>query len=87
MHKLTKTFLRLWISIASVLAFTFGWAFLAHAQKPAPLVIPQVQIFSPKQSILDSVPTLNDYLTKGTRAAPVVQNPSVTFPRLRTRGS
>ena len=87
MHKITKTFLRLWISLVSVLAFSFGWAFLAHAQKPAPLVVPDVQIFTSSQPVLEPIPSLDDYLQNGALAAPVFQNPDVTFPRLRTRGS
>jgi hypothetical protein len=87
MHKLTKTFLHLWISIASLAAFAFGWAFLAHAQKPAPLVLPQVQIFTPSQPALEPIPTLNDYLKNGAASAPVFRTPTITLPRLRTRGS
>jgi hypothetical protein len=87
MHKLTKTLLHLWISLVSVVAFSLGWAFLAHAQKPAPLVVSQVQVFTPSQPILEPIPTLNDYLQDGARQAPVFQNPAVSFPTLRTRGS
>ena len=89
MHKLTKTFLHVWMSLASVGAFAFGWAFLAHSQKPAPLQVPQVQIISRSQPTLEPIPSINDYLNKnGSRQAPVFQNPGVsTFPRLRTRGS
>jgi len=87
MHKLTKTFLHLWISLVSVSAFAFGWAFLAHAQKPEPLLAPQVQTYTPSETILEPVPTINEYLTNGSGQAPVFQNPIVTYPRLRTRGS
>jgi len=87
MHKLTKTLLHLWISLVSVVAFAFGWAFLAHAQKPAPLITNQVQVLTPDQVVLEPIPTLNDYLKNGNLQSPVFQNPTVSFPRLRTRGS
>ena len=87
MNKLTKTFLHLWMLLASLAALAFGWAFLAHSQKPAPLVQPQVQIVTSSQPTLESIPTLNDYLKDGARVVPVFQNPNITFPRMRTRGS
>ena len=87
MRKLTKTFLHLWLSLASVAAFAFGWAFLAHSQKPAPLVVPQVQIFTPSQAALEPIPSISDLLKGSSSPAPVFQNPVVSFPRLRTRGS
>jgi hypothetical protein len=87
MRKLTKTFLHLWISLVSVVAFAMGWFFIAHSQKPAPLVVPQVQIFTPIEPLLEPIPTLNDLLKNEVSTLPMIQNPSVTFPRLRTRGS
>ena len=87
MHKLTKTFLHLWITLFSVGAFIFGWAFVAHAQKPAPLVRPQVQISIPSQPVLEPIPSIDDLVNESTGPAPVIQNPSIVFPRLRTGGS
>ena len=87
MHKLTKPFLHLWISLVSVLSFGFGWVFLAHSQKPAPLVAPQVQTFTPSTPALEPIPSLDDYLQNSDLPAPVFQNPGVMFPRLRARGS
>lgn len=87
MHKLTKSFLHLWVSLVSVLAFGFGWFFLAHAQKPAPLVVPKVEIFTPSQPVLEPIPSLEDYLQNDVLPAPEFRNPVITFPRLRTRGS
>jgi len=87
MHKLTKPFLHLWISLVSVMAFAFGWAFLAHAQKPDPLVLPQVQFYTPSNIILEPILTINDYLTNGAGQSPVTLSPNVAYPRLRTRGS
>ena len=87
MHKLTKTILHVWISLISVVVFAFGWAFLAHAQKPAPLVLPRVEMAAPSQPVLEPIPTINDFLSNGASQAPVSISPSVTFPQLRTRGS
>ncbi|MGB3701753.1 MAG: hypothetical protein WA997_10825 [Anaerolineales bacterium] len=87
MHKFTKTFLHLWISLVSVAAFALGWLFFAHAEKPAPLVVPQVQNYSPGQTLLEPIPTINDLLKNEIPPATMLQNPSVSFPRLRTRGS
>ena len=87
MYKLTKTFLHLWMLLASLAALAFGWAFLAHSQKPAPLVQPQVQSFTLSQPALEPIPTLNDFLKNGSQSVPVFQNSNITFPRLRTRGS
>jgi len=87
MNKFTKTFLHVWLSLVSVLGFALGWVFIAHAQKPAPLDVPQVQISVPAQTVLEPVPSINDFL-KGEVSSPIkIQNPSVTFPRLRARGS
>jgi hypothetical protein len=87
MHKLTKTLLHLWISLVSVVAFALGWAFLAHAQKPTPLIVSQAQALAPVQPVLEPIPTLNDYLKNGNFQASAFQNPVVSFPRMRTRGS
>jgi len=87
MHKLTKTILHVWISLVSVVVFAFGWAFLAHAQKPAPLVLPNVQVITASQPVLEPIPTINDLLVNGTNQTPLTQSPSVTFPRFHTRGS
>jgi hypothetical protein len=91
MTKITKTLLHLWITIVSVAAFAFGWVFLAHAQKPAPLIPtqPPVEISAPSQPLptLQPVPSLNDYLQNSAPAAPRFQSPTFIMPRLRTGGS
>lgn len=87
MKKMTKTLLHLWIAIISTSAFIFGWAFLAHAQKPAPLIQPQVQINLPSQPALEPIPSIDDFLSNEVRPAPVLQQPTLVFPRLRTGGS
>ena len=87
MYKLTKTFLHLWLALVSVVAFGFGWAFIAHAQKPAPLVEPQVQAVSPAQPVLEAVPSLDDYLNDEILQSPMIQSSDIQLPRLRTGGS
>lgn len=88
MHKLTKTFLHVWISLVSFAALASGWFFFAHAQKPAPLIAPEVQQITSSESLLEPIPTINDLLTSDVPSSPiVVQNPIISFPRLRTRGS
>lgn len=87
MRKLAKTFLHLWISLVSVMAFATGWFFLAHAEKPAPLVPPQVQVSSSSQTLLEPIPTINDLLNNQSPTAINLQSSNFSFPRLRTRGS
>ena len=87
MHKLIKPLLRLWISTASVAAFAMGWFFIAHAEKPAPLIVPEVQTYSSDQPYLEPIPTINDLLKNEAPAAITLQSSNLSFPRLRTRGS
>jgi hypothetical protein len=87
MHKLTKTVLHLWISLASIAAFALGWAFVAHAQKPAPLVAPVVQVAVPTQAALDAVPSLDDYLNNDSLQIQSMPAPNIVLPRLRSGGS
>lgn len=87
MRKSIKTLLHLWISMVSVAAFGFGWIFLAHAEKPTPQVIPQVEITSFNQPILEPIPSINDLLQNEASNPTIFQNSSNAFPRLRTRGS
>lgn len=91
MRKLTKTFMHLWISIVSIGAFIFGWAFLAHSEKPAPLSITQPPTVRYSDLALQPIPSLNDLLNNNSQdnsqPAQIIQSPSFSFPRLRTRGS
>jgi hypothetical protein len=87
MRKLIKTFLHLWISMVSLAAFGVGWAFLAHSQKPVPLVAPQAQVVTSSQSTLEPVPSIDQYLNFDSSQAPVLQNSTDVRPRLRTGGS
>lgn len=87
MRKLIKSFLHLWISMVSIAAFGFGWFFLAHAEKPAPLIAPQVEVTSVSQPSLEPIPSIGDLLTSDAPTTITLQNPSFSFPRLRTRGS
>jgi hypothetical protein len=87
LHKLTKTLLHLWISLASLAAFALGWAFIAHAQKPAPLEAPQVQVSVPAPSALQPVPSLDDYLNDQALQPQSMPAPNIVVPRLRSGGS
>jgi hypothetical protein len=87
MHKLTKTLMHFWFSILSIGAFGFGWAFLAHSDKPAPLTITQPQASNYSAPALQPIPSLDDYLQNNSLPAQVFQSPTNSFPRLRTRGS
>lgn len=87
MRKSIKTLLHLWISMVSVAAFGFGWFFLAHAEKPAPLIAPKVEVISINQTFLEPIPTINDLLVSESPSALTLKNPDFSFPRLHTRGS
>ena len=88
MHKLMRTLTHIWISIVSLGAFGFGWAFLAHSDKPAPLTITQPQTSSISVPALQPIPSFDEYLqTNNSQPVQVFNSPAVTFPRLRTRGS
>jgi hypothetical protein len=87
MHKLTKTFLHLWISLASIAAFALGWAFIAHSQKPAPLVAPQVQVVVPTQAALQPVPALDDFLNEAALQPQSMPASIDVLPRMRSGGS
>jgi hypothetical protein len=90
MHKLTKTFLHLWISLVSMAAFALGWAFVAHAQKPTPLVAPQAQqaqVVVSTQAALEPVPALDDFLNNDALQSQSMPAPNIVLPRLRSGGS
>jgi hypothetical protein len=87
MHKLTKTFLHLWISLVSMAAFALGWAFVAHAQKPVPLVAPQAQVIVATQAALEPVPALDDFLNNDAIQSQSMPAPNIVLPRLRSGGS
>jgi hypothetical protein len=87
--KLVKNFMRVWIASASVAGFVGGWAFLAHAGKPAPLTgtQPVVTQLSPLPT-LEPLPPLEGF---GSNLQPLPSMPQTRtmlgFPRLRTSGS
>jgi len=91
MHKITKPLTHLWISIVSLSAFGFGWAFLAHSEKPAPLAITQSQTSAYSLPALEPIPSLDEYLQNNAQPVQLLRSQSssatVNFPRLRTRGS
>jgi hypothetical protein len=87
MHKLSKTILHLWITLASFAAFGISWAFVAHAQKPTPLVEPQVQLAAPTQAVLEPFPSLQDLLNTGSVQTQSFSAPTIVMPRMRSGGS
>jgi hypothetical protein len=89
MNKWTKTGLRIWIAITSVVGMLLGWVTLAHAGKPAPL-FPQSAQAAQAQSIqipdLQPVPSLQE-LRKNSAPAANVPIFQFSFPVMRTGGS
>lgn len=86
-NKLTKPLLRIWLSLASIATFATGWAMLAHAPKPAPLMAPPAEVTSLTLPELQPIPGLQE-LRNGRPASPSISiNRAVGFPRLRARGS
>ncbi len=87
--KIVKNLIRVWITSASVAGFVGGWAFFAHAGKPAPLMGG-----SPTQAQLGPLPTLEPLPPLdgfSTNLQPLFSLPQTRamsiFPRLRTSGS
>jgi hypothetical protein len=85
--KSVKNVLRLWIAGVSVAGFLGGWALLAHAPKPVPLLnpVPAVATLPPLQPL----PSIN---SSGQGQLPFFSQPSISqprafAPRLRTGGS
>ncbi len=98
MKKFTKVLLRFWIAMTSILGLIFGWAALAHSQKPVSTTTTQasvVQAQSLPSATLAPVPSLQQLAGSSTTFS---NQPSVTInntapvnnfvtTRLRTRGS
>jgi hypothetical protein len=101
MKKITKTMIRIWIALTSVLGLIFGWAALAHSQKPvsftaqADAAAAASASTTGSQSVtLEPIPSLNQLVgsaATGSQSSITINNsaPSTSFitPRLRTRGS
>jgi hypothetical protein len=88
MNKITKTILRIWITVSALVLFGIGWVALAHAQKPASLA----DQFTNNTIVVETVdlaPVLSLEELAGTTNRPVISQPSVNIniPRMRTRGS
>jgi hypothetical protein len=84
--RLMRTALRVWIASTSVAGFMAGWALLAHAPKPAPLVS------TPPASAevsLPPLPTLPPLDQGSLQLQPLPSLPQTFsgFSRLRTGGS
>ena len=94
MVKLTKIFVRIWITATSLAAFGIGWAILAHSPKPAPLVAVQPASVPLSPTQLPPIPSLQQLqlggpLVSSTLSGNLSLAPSGNFspPRLRTMGS
>ena len=99
MKKITKVFLRFWIAITSILGLIFGWAALAHSQKPVAITTQasvQAQSLSTTTTDLAPVPSLSQLVgssgNTNTQSSITVNNTAPltnfsTTTRLRTRGS
>jgi hypothetical protein len=87
MHKVTKSITHVWISLASIGAFLFGWAVFAHAEKPAPIVAqsqPSITVVAPT---LDPIPSIDELVSSSSQSTQSFRNPTFSAPRLRARGS
>lgn len=89
MNKITRTLLRIWLTLTSVAVFAVGWAAIAHSPKPAPLAIQSAELISAADiPDLEPIPSLES-LTQGSARTTTSSQTGFNFslPRLRTRGS
>jgi hypothetical protein len=91
-NKSFRTFLKAWITAASLGAFFFGWSVLGHSGKP--VAATSVDTTTTTDSQVAPLPTLAPLPPIGSSSQslqPLVQQqlPSFNFaqPRFRTRGS
>jgi len=79
--------LRVWIAIASLVAFLVGWIFLGHSGKPVSAGLESAN----QAAEVVTLPTLAPLpdLGEENQIRPLLQQPSFQFrrPRLRTGGS
>lgn len=99
MKKWTRTGLRLWLAMTSLVGFLFGWIVLAHSGKPAPLINPDAaSVNGTAQTLaqpLPPVPSLDQFTSQNNtgRGFQGFTNNSNSqafnfrAPRLRTMGS
>ncbi len=95
--KAFQTLLKVWITIASVAAFLFGWIVLGHSGKPVAAnsgtTTTDPSTNAPSYTTLPTLPPLPNLGTSSSgsslQALPQTQSqPSTSFlPRFRTRGS
>ncbi|HEX9018787.1 MAG TPA: hypothetical protein VF806_06355 [Anaerolineaceae bacterium] len=88
-----KFFIRLWIGIASLIAFLGGWIILGHSGKPvsasAATTVDNTAAQLAPLPTLAPLPSLDSSSTDATTIQQIQPQQSFTFnmPRFRTRGS
>jgi hypothetical protein len=87
MHKLLKPFIHMWISLASILAFGFGWVIFAHAEKPAPFIAQQPTAILAEVPTLEPIPSIKELVSNSSQPRQVFRSSTFNTPRLRARGS
>jgi hypothetical protein len=89
MHKATKSIMHVWISLASIAVFGFGWAVFAHSAKPAPLAVEQQPSINVVVPTLAPIPSIDELVSSSSssQSTQFFQNPTFSAPRLRARGS
>ncbi len=87
--KFMKKGVRVWFTVASVFSFLTGWAFLAHAQKPAPLPINSKPSIAAPVNNPVALPSTNNNTNSFSSGNSFFFNQSqpVFRPMLRTGGS
>lgn len=69
--RIQRTILRLWISVASLGSFVFGWAVLAQSPRPSQNAAPANAAPVGQALALPPVPTLDPALLQGAPSASV----------------
>ncbi len=86
MKTITKNIIRIWITLASLFAFTIGWITLSHSETQAALNNQAAEVSTTTQIELAPVPSLEE-LTQSNRPRSGPPSFTITTPRLRTAGS
>jgi hypothetical protein len=84
--RITRLALRVWIATTSLAGFLGGWVLLAHAPKPAPLVMAAPASAEASLPPLPTLPALGEGSVQ-LQPLPTLPQNLGTFSRLRTRGS
>jgi len=87
MQKITKSIIHVWVSLASMAAFMFGWAIFAHTEKPAPLIVQQPPSMQLEVPSLEPIPSIDELVQSSSQSMQIFQKPASSLPRLRARGS